>query len=405
MEFGFTDEQEKLRKEVRNFYINELPSDFELGVLAVSEELQSFFKALRQKVGARNWIAASWPQKYGGLGLTAIEEGICAEEQYHQGVSLPNFHAVGLLGPSMLLLGTEEQRERLIPPILRGEGYECFELLTEPDAGTDQANIQLRAVEDGDNFILNGQKMFVGDAYKPEVLFTLARTADTIPKHRGLTLFIIPADTPGISYRPLKAMGGQCKNKVFFDDVRVPRENMLGEVGRGFYTNLMVRAERASMLTGNAARDRRSIEDFIQLCREVRRNGKPLIEDPEVRTSLAQMVVENEVWRLTGWYATWHFTQRERLGPYRQELSGFRWKIWATKHADTMMGILGNYGQLKKNSKWARLAGQVERLWESARSMHGGGTPERVKVTVAERGLGLPSSRIRPPAAKIEEKR
>ena len=405
MEFGFTAEQEKLRKEIRDFYINELPSDFESGVFDVTEELQTFSKALRKKVGTRNWIAASWPKKYGSLGLTAIEEGICAEEQLYQEVSLPNFHAVGLLGPSMLLLGTEEQREKLIPPMLQGDGYECFELLTEPDAGTDQANIQLRAVADGDDFILNGQKMFVGNEYKPEVLFTLARTADTVPKHRGLTLFIIEADTPGITYRPLKVLGGQCKNEVFFDDVRIPKKNMLGGLGRGFYTNLQVRAERASMVTGNAARDRRNIEDFIQLCKEVKRNGKPLLEDPEIRTSLAQMVVENEVWRLTGWYATWHFTQKERLGPYRQELSGFRWKIWATQHADTMMRILGDYGQLKKNSKWAQLAGRVERQWEAARSMHGGGTPERVKITVAERGLDLPSSRIRTPESKTKGKR
>ncbi len=162
-----------------------------------------------------------------------------------------------------------------------------FELLTEPEAGSDEANVQLRAVGDGDDFILNGQKTFISGSCKPDYLFTLVRTANTIPKHRGISLFLVPADTPGISYRPLPTMGFGIQNKVFFDDVRLSKEYLLGELNWGFYhTMTALEFERGG--TARAADGRRRLDKFVQFCKKEKRSGKPLIKDGEVRKALAR---------------------------------------------------------------------------------------------------------------------
>ncbi len=391
MDFRFTEEQEKLRKEIHDFYANELPQDFEVGELGpqgVDEESQSFWKKLQKKAGERGYLSTGWPKEYGGLGFSAIEQGINAEVVADWGVSWPDGVGLGLVGPAVILFGTEEQKKRVVPPIARGEVV-CFECFTEPEAGSDAANIQLRAVQDGDDFILNGQKRFITGAYEPDWLYTQTRTADTTPKHRGISLFLIPADLPGITYRPLPGGSGSPQNEIFFDDVRVSKEYLLGELNRGFYHGMSTfEFERGG--TGSAARLRRDLEEFVQFCRESKRNGKPLIEDPEVRDALAQMAVEVDVWRLISWHGQWWFGQRQKLGPKPFDLTGFFFKVFAVRHAEVMMNIMGTYGQLKQGSKWARLAGRIERNWLAMRSLHGGGTFEIYKNVLAQRGLGLP---------------
>ena len=187
-------------------------------------------------------------------------------------------------------------------------------------------------------------------------------------------------------------MGFDTQNEVFFDEVRVPKEYLLGQLNRGFY-HAMAAFEYERSGTANPARARRTLNEFVRFCKETKRNGKPLIEDPEVRKTLAQMVVELEVFRLMAWHTQWWFSQRERLGPQPYDLTGFFNKLINTQHAKMMMDILRTYGQLRTGSKWAKLAGWVEQKWQVARSLHGGGTFEIYKVVLAQRGLGLP----RPP--------
>ncbi len=389
MDFRFTEEQEKLRKELHDFYMNELPEDCESSLVsALSKDLQSFGMELQKRAGEKGYLTPGWPKEYGGLGKSIIEQGIVQEEGGYAGVTWPNSIGFHLAGPATILFGTEEQKKRFIPPITRGEvvWFECF---TEPEAGSDSANIHLRAVQDGDDFILNGQKMFISGVYKPDYLYAQTRTADSTPKHRGLSLFLVPADLPGITYRPLPTMPFGPQNEIFFDDVRVSKEYLLGELNRGFY-HAMSTFEFERSGTGFPASARRDLEEFVQFCKESKRNGKPLIEDPEVRDALAQMAVEVEVRRLIAWQSLWWFDQKERLGPKPFDLTGFFFKVFAGRHAEVMMNIMGTYGQLKKGSKWARLAGRIESSWQAARSMHGGGTFEIYKNVLAQRGLGLP---------------
>jgi len=391
MEFGFTKEQDKLRKEMHDFFTGELPEDCTPHISPVREELQSFWRQLQKKAGEKGYLSPGWPKEYGGLGLSSIEQGVVEEEQAFAGVAWPASLALRLLGPGLIMFGTEEQKKEYIPAIARGEQI-WFEAFTEPEAGTDEANQQTRAVDDGDAYIVNGQKIFISGAYKPDWLYTEVRTADVVPKHRGLSLLMIRADSTGITIRPLPTMGFGIQNQIFFDDVRVPKKNMLGQLNRGFYHAMEVFTfERSG--TGGPAGAKRSVQEFVQFCKDTKRNGKPLFDDPVIRQKVAQMAVESEVRWLIGWHAQWWQGERERLGSKPYDLSGFFMKKYTTKHAEVMSDIIGTYGQLKKGSKYTKKTGRtgdVEGRWQSARSLHAAGTWEVNKIVLAGRGLGLP---------------
>ena len=394
MDFGFTVAQESIRKEVHDFFINELPEDYQgvfFMITPAREEFGSFSQELQRKVGEKGWLTPGWPKEYGGLGLSEMDQAIIKEEVGYWVWAWPNYVGNEIAGPPILLFANEEQKNKFLPPIIQGK-VQWDQLFTEPNAGSDEANVQLRATADGDDFILNGQKMFVGEIYEPDYFYTLARTLDVTPKHRGLSLFIIPADTPGITHSLLPVMSGQMKKEIFFDNVRVSKKSLLGELNRGFsHTMASLEFERAFL--GRPSTDIRELEEFVQFCKETERNGKPLIEDPQVRDALARMVVELEVCRLASWRTVWKISQREKLGPLNYDLSGFYRRTFSTSRYKAMMDILGLYGQLGYGSKWAPMAGTVERNWQRVRSQHAGGTTEIFKVVLAERGLSLPRRR------------
>jgi len=388
MEFGFTEEQEKLRKELRDFFMNELPEDYnpQTRGMGGGEETLSFSMELQRKAIEKGWPTAGWPKKYGGLGFTSIEQGIVNEEMNYWRATWPGLAGYWLVGPVILVVGTEEQKERFIPPIARGE-VSCLEAFTEPNAGSDEANVQLRALPDGDDYILNGQKTFITGYWKPDWLYTLVRTKDTIPPHRGLSLIMVPGDAEGVSYRPLPTMGGSMQNEIFYDNVRVPKENLLGEINRGFY-HAMATFEFERSSVGMDAR--RGMERLVEFCRNQKRNGKPLIEDPETRNMLVRMAIHQEIQWLSGWYAAWHKTQWEKSGPQSYNLSAFLRKDRAPAEARGLMDMLGPYAQLKPGSKYAKYDGAIQRRWEASRVIHPAGSPEILKVVIANRGLGLP---------------
>ncbi len=170
MEFGFTEEQEKLRKEVHDWFANELPEDWGMrcGALGgVDEKTEAFAMEFQKKASAKGWPAVGWPKKYGGLGLTAMEQAMVSEEESYWGAPSPGRMGIWLVGPTILVVGTGEQNEKWIPPIIRGEVV-WLEAFTEPNAGSDEANVQLRAVPDGDDYVLNGQKTFITGQNEPE---------------------------------------------------------------------------------------------------------------------------------------------------------------------------------------------------------------------------------------------
>jgi alkylation response protein AidB-like acyl-CoA dehydrogenase len=387
MDFSFTEEQEKLRKELHEFYANELPEDVS-DVPAVSKELQDFWLGLQRKAGKKGYLTPGWPKETGGLGYGHMEVGIANEEEGFWGLQWPNGIGLHICGPGLHLFGTEEQKRKFLPEISNGEKiwYECF---TEPEAGTDEANQQTRAVKQGDKWVINGQKIYITGRYKPDFLYVEARTADTIPKHRGLTLFCFSADTPGVSVAALPCMGGYGANIFYFDDVKVGDEAIVGQINQGFY-HVMATFEFERSNTAGATGAKRDLQEFVQFCRETKRNGKPLIKDPEVRKAIAKMVVDTEVLRLAAWRTAWRFGERKRLGPLDFDLTGLFSRINGFSHPVIMMNILGAYSQLRMGSKCVKLAGSIERRWQVTRSMHYAGTMEAVKIVMAGRVLGLP---------------
>ena len=388
MEFGFSDEQEALRGEVEEFYLQELPEDYCPGNASITEDQQTFWRALQKKAAEQSYLTPGWPREYGGMGMDHIEQGIVHEVEGALGITWPANAGLRLAGPATILFGTEEQKAKFIPPIARGEAI-WFQAFTEPEAGSDEANVQLRALEVEDGFILNGQKTFISGIYQPDYLYTLARTANITPKHKGISLFLVPADSTGITYHPQVSMGGSHQNEIFFDDVHISRDALLGHINQGFY-HAMATFEFERSGTNWLGSSKRALLDFVQFCKGETRNGKPLIDDPEVGRAVAQMAIDLRVQELVTYHTIWWFTQREQLGPKPYDLSAFFLKLFDTKRNESMMRILGVYGQLKKSSRWAKMSGHAESQWQKMRSWHAGGTLEIYKVILANRGLGLP---------------
>lgn len=390
MDFSFTEEQEKLRKEVHDFFVSELPSDYRPGLSgrrASNEKQFEFWMGVQEKAGAKGYLAPGWGKDSGGLGLSDMEQGIVMEETGYWGAVWPATMGLRVCGPPLHVFGTEEQKKKFLPPIAKGEviWYEAF---TEPDAGSDEANVSLRAVADGDTFILNGQKHFMTAPGPADFLYTLVRTAEVVPKHRGLSLFLIDAHAPGISYSPLPTMGNFTV-EIFFDNVRVHKDRLLGELNRGFY-HAMVTFEFERTNTGNPAAQKRSLEELVQFAREEKRNGKRLIDDPQMRELLADRAIEWVLAYLGGWRDGWFFSQRRRLGSPPPSTSAYRGKVDAEPRAKALADTLGLFAQLQRGSKYAKFGGMGERAWQTSRSTHPAGTIEVNKIVLAGRGLGLP---------------
>ena len=389
MEFGFSEEQQKLMAEMREFCTNELPEDYDPEYSGRFQEAktQEFWRQFHLKGVEKGWPTAGWPKKYGGMGFSAMEQAAVTSEMSYWGARWGGGMTMSLVAPTVLTAGTDEQKEKWIPPIARGE-ITAFEAFTEPDAGSDESNVQLRAVPDGDYYVLNGQKTLISGGSKPDWLYTLCKTADVTPKHRGLSIFMVPGDAPGVSYRPLPTMGGSQQNDIYYENVRVPKENLLGELNRGFYLAMTTfEFERAG---GGGLGARRSMEKIMEYARQEKRNGKPLHQDPKAREMLARMAINKHLEFLFGWYTAWHRSQRERLGPQHYN-SGTLWtRLWQTFDGEQMGRVFGMYTQLRPKSKYTKYNGSPGRTWEYMHAIHAAGSPEIRRVVIADRGLGLP---------------
>ncbi len=388
MDFRFTEEQEKLRAEVREFFMENLPSDYKpRGLRGQTIEQFNFWMDLQRKAGAKGYLTPGWSKESGGLGLSDMEQGVVMEETSYWGAAWPGSQGIRVCGPPLHVFGTEEQKRKFLPGIAKGEviWYQAF---TEPDAGSDEANVSLRAQEDGDYYILNGSKVFITAPGPADYLYTLARTQDVTPKHRGLSLFLVDAHSPGITYRALPTLG-IFTVEIFFDNVKVPKDRLLGELNRGFY-HAMVTFEFERSTTGAAAGARRALEELIDFYRNEKRNGVPMIKDPYVRNMLADRAIEMVLTWLQGWFAAWHFSQRDKLGSPPPEAGGLHNKVVSNERAEQLMNTLGLYGQLRSGSKYVKYEGRAAASWEGSRSTHPAGTIEVNKIVLAGRGLGLP---------------
>jgi len=386
MDFQFTEEQKRLRDEVRSFLKKEVTP----GVVKETESrlgLGPHSWEFMRKAGARGWLCPTWPKQYGGLEASNIDRLIIWDEMaYCEAMEV--WAGVRMAGPTILLFGTEEQKSEYLSPIARGE-VDYAAGFTEPDAGSDVAAIRLRAVEDGDDYVLNGQKLFNTGCHFAQYHWLGARTDPDAPRHRGLSLFIVDMKSPGITLRPVWTFGGWRTNEVFYDNVRVPKKNMVGEKNRGFYyIAISLDFDRAA----TTGRMQRNFEQLVEYARERQQDGRTPGKDPLVRSRLTELAIEVEILRCLIYRHAW---LRDRGVVPNYEASMI--KVFSSELGQRLSRcgteMLGLYGQLQEGSKWAPLNGRIEHECRSSTHVSiFGGTSEVMRNVIATRGLGLPAA-------------
>ncbi|MCK4963816.1 MAG: acyl-CoA dehydrogenase family protein [Dehalococcoidia bacterium] len=392
MDFRFSDDEEAFRREVQNFLKRELPQSYERAVLhgGETDEEWEFTKQFTRKLGEKGWIAIWWPREYGGLEGSDMEYLIFNEETAYRRAPRMDGGGTGIVGPTILAHGTEEQKRRFLPPIARGEvmWIQCF---SEPDFGSDSAGIKTTAVEDGDSYIINGQKTWISYGHRGDLCYMTTRTDPEAPKHRGISYFLVDMKTPGITVRPITNMiGADGFCEVYFDNVRVPRENMLGEKNQGWMIMMTTLSFERGTLASIAGSMRRTIDDLVAFAKEARYQGQPLAMDPAVRQKLADIVIEVQVARLFVYRVVW--MQGQGLIPTYQasmaKLYGDELNLQITRLGTEIMDL---YGQLAWKSKWAPLNGEIAGAYlNNLGCLFAGGTPEIQRTIIATIGLGLP---------------
>ncbi|HUT67951.1 MAG TPA: acyl-CoA dehydrogenase family protein [Dehalococcoidales bacterium] len=383
MDFELTPEEKAFQKEVREF----LDEHCTEKVVAETESMLGegpYSKELIRKMGARNMLAPRWPEEYGGRGMGFMAETIKVHElTYHRGP----FPLDGVeIGNTLLMCGTEEQKNKFLPGIARGEiefalGY------TEPNAGSDVASVQLRAVDNGDKFILIGQKIYNTEAHFSEYHWLLTRTDPSAEKkHRGLTMLMVDLKSPGITIRPLVTSAGLRTNEVFYEDVHVPKANMVGEKNGGWA--VIMSALYGGMGGGSSGASRFHFETLMKYLLE----EKPEIaaENPWIPDAMADIYIKLHLIDVIGLRAS-AMSDLGLATPYDGPVSHIFGNESRRQFCNVVMQILGPYGQLAEGSKYAPLRGVFLRQYmDSPRWTIVHGSSEIQRLVIATRGLGLP---------------
>ena len=395
MDFKFTPEQQALRKEFENFFREEEKSAPEGWVEAFesrygSDEGWAYHRSVAEKLAAKNWISLPWPREYGGWALGHVEQAIFMEAySYHRAPGL-DIWGLPILSPGILEYGSEEIKREWLPRIARAETDWC-QGWSEPNAGSDLASLTTRAVEDGDDYVINGQKIWTTGAHRATHIFLLARTDPDAPKkHRGLTYFLSEMDRPGIEVRPLYYMNrAHVYNEVFFDNLRVPKRNIVGQINQGWYVTMAgANFERSGV--GAIAVAKRDFEDLVHFCKQMQRNGQLLSKNPLVRYKLADLAIELEAGRQWSYYVAWLQSQNPLTAVEASAAKCFDMEL-LVRLANVGMEIMGLYGTLKKESKWVPLHGKFESTSQLGPGFAiSGGATEIQKNLIAWMGLGLP---------------
>jgi len=391
MDLRDTPEEAAWRQEVQAFIDKELPQRFKDEPLD-SEEAAALWgdpdmMAWRSKLAERGWIAPSWPKEYGGAALTLMQQFIMGEEMAEAYAPSVGGAGISMVGPTLIAHGTEEQKKEFLPKILSGETFFC-QGFSEPEAGSDLASLRTRAVRDGDEYVINGQKTWTSMAHHSNWMFLLARTDAEAPKHKGISYFLVEMKTPGIEVRPLPDITGNVMfNEVFFDNVRVPATNIVGEENRGWYiATTTLDFERASAI-GAVVALRQTVEQLIRVAKE---GGEmsTLGRNPGLRQELADRMIEVQVTRLMA-YQIVSMLGRGLIPNYQASML----KTFATETVQRVAGtgvhLLGLYGGLYGEK--APEKGAISRSYLNTLGLTiAAGTSEIQRNIIATRGLGLP---------------
>jgi 3-oxocholest-4-en-26-oyl-CoA dehydrogenase alpha subunit len=381
MELRESASQLELRRELRAYFAALLPEEKrrKAGEEGVGGE---YFREVVKLLGQDGWLGIGWPTEYGGQGRSIEEQFVFFDEVQRAGLPFP-FVTVNTVGPTLMKYGTEEQKERFLPGILAGDivfaiGY------TEPEAGTDLASLKTRGVRDGDDWIVDGNKIFTSGANTADYVWLACRTDPDAPKHKGISILVVPTDDEGFSWSPIPTVGGLTVTSTYYSGIRVPSKDVIGDVNGGWQ---LIAAQLNHERIGLAAIGGRTYGLWHQVLDWAKENGA--IEIPWVQQEFARTHAKLEAMRLLNWKMT--------SAVAADTLSGAdagATKAYGTEtHIDvyrTLLGILGAAGRIRPESPGALLAGQIEQISRQGMvNTFGGGVNEVLRDMVATMGLGL----------------
>jgi len=397
MEFGFSEKELAFRDEVETFLKKELPSDWPersrhwpggYGTIELEDsEMLAIVREFRRKLVEKGWLTIAWPKEYGGESHSYMEQAIFEERMSYYRAPGAGI-AIGISGPTILRFGTEENKREWIHRIANAE-IEMWLAYSEPDAGSDLAGIQTTAVEDGDDYVINGQKTWSTIAHLADYAWLIARTDPDAHRHHSVSLFIVDNKSPGVTIRPLiNIVGVHSFNEVFFDNVRIPKNNLVGEKNLGFYY-LMTALDFERLMVGIGG-FRRVFEEFVSYVKQAKRDRAPLGKNPSVRQKLAEIATRIEIAYMFFW-RTAEMLDKGLVPNVESSLLKLTTTELSRHLANVAMEILGPYGQLEAGSEWTPLRGMAPRGYlDCVSATIGAGTSEIQRTIIATRGLGLP---------------
>lgn len=385
MDFSFSPEQQAFERQVRRFVDENLTPELRAEVEREQFSIGPLGKQFLKLMGRQGWLGVGWPREYGGQGRGAIEQWLFLEEMAAENLPTGAL-TLSSAGPTLMRVGSEQLKSEYLPKILSGEvefaiGY------TEPNAGSDLASLVTQAVREGDSYLINGRKKYTSAAHHSTHIWLLARTDPDAPKHRGISILIVPIDAPGVTIRPLYTMGSERSNEVFFEDVRIPAANLVGEENRGwYYVSMALDFERLMP----HRRTQRFLNNLIDYAKNTAVNGQPLSKDPRVRKTLAQLAVDLEVARLLSLRSAWMIECGQVPNAEASIL-----KVWLTelneRIARAAQDIMGPYASVRENDALAPAEGRLEKLYRGfPMNKFAGGTNQVMRNIIAQRGLAMP---------------
>ena len=389
MHLALTAEQEAFRLEVREYFSAVMTPDVRDKQMRYDLDSPTY-KALIRQIGADGWLCVSWPEEYGGRGLSELEQFLYYDEVQRLGVPIP-FLSTNTVGPTIMRYGTPEQKADLLPKILRGDihfsiGY------SEPEAGTDLASLRTRAVRDGDEYVINGQKMWTSLVHHADYVWLACRTDPDAPRHKGISIIMVPTDAEGFSWTRVDTMGGGLTSATYYTDVRVPVDNRIGEENSGWQlmTN-QLNAERIALSSSGVVE--RRLTEVLRWAQETKLpDGRRVVDQEWVQLNLARVRAKLEYLRLLNWKVAWSASQ-DRLAPAdasAMKVYGSEFYIEAYR---LLMEVVGQNSTVKKGSPGEVLQGDLEIAIRAAPILtFGGGTNEVQRDIIATLGLGMPRS-------------
>ncbi len=397
VDFTDTTEEAAFRTEVREFIEKNAPprrAGAAAGAFGYSQGAQDSGASearerWRQAVIEQRWIAPNWPQEYGGAGLSVKQQFILNSEMAERGLGGFGGAGVMMFGPTLIVHGNEEQKSEHLPKILN-DSYHWCQGWSEPNAGSDLASLRTRAERDGDEYVINGQKIWTSGAHSADGMYFIARTDPDAPKHRGISFFWMSMKTPGITVRPLVNMTGQHGfNEVFFEDVRIPAKNLIGEENRGWYhATTLLDYERSGI--GNSVGVGRRVRNMVEMAKELPAEQSMLGRNAELRLRFADRTIDAEVGLLFSFRIT-TLQARNQIPNYEASVAKLFNSEMSQRIAWLHIQLFGLYGNLMDPDREEGQRGQAARgSVGSPSSTIGGGTSEIQRNIIATRGLGLP---------------